>query len=679
VASAVVLPALAAATAWGNSHSPSLESNQATPAEIADASAGTPLLTEDLPDPDPKGYTDQYLFEGDVAVYDDGSTIDNEPYGQRFFATDLIYYRSDDDLFGDETEQGGRALWRRETLHWGIVDAELQFSNIDSNYLGRDGNGTDVLFTFRQSAMPISDILTLDNTFGHHRTRISSLLHSGFRYRLPSSPILGYTSSVAGIDNQVRFSTGKTGIYQGVALPHFEETGGRLTTLAYETRFKEDFELGTELAWVDGDSDVRDHTSFLLAGRYGDADGTSEHTARLLGDDDGNLGLWTDSYQELRTGPTIRYGGFYFGPDLAWTDEPISSDQMGLYLRGDTDGYRYSLSGGYDYLEIGLDSDSIGSSKTHSTFFSGNLRATRDVSIGLNTNVALRQFSGGPIEDDQIAWRMNSFASLGTKAGVARVEVFNAELNSDINANERSQRGLWTSFDWRLPQGLRLTNELRFEWDDDSRGETRRDEFSALMRYELLDNVSIGLNASLYQTQGDSFNADNGYSLNADARWAFLRNWYASFSANINVATYDIDDAGLLIRDKTSGSNSIWLNFSYARSSGRPYQTFGRNNGKAGKGRISGQVFFDENGDSLRQPSERAASGITVLLDGRYETRTNAQGRFSFDPVPTGRHEIRVLTEDAPLPWGLEDERARPVETGFRGDSAVDFALQRMN
>jgi hypothetical protein len=158
VASAVVLPALAAATAWGNSHSPSLESNQATPAEIADASAGTPLLTEDLPDPDPKGYTDQYLFEGDVAVYDDGSTIDNEPYGQRFFATDLIYYRSDDDLFGDETEQGGRALWRRETLHWGIVDAELQFSNIDSNYLGRDGNGTDVLFTFRQSAMPISDI-----------------------------------------------------------------------------------------------------------------------------------------------------------------------------------------------------------------------------------------------------------------------------------------------------------------------------------------------------------------------------------------------------------------------------------------------------------------------------------------------------------------------------------------
>jgi hypothetical protein len=145
------------------------------------------------------------------------------------------------------------------------------------------------------------------------------------------------------------------------------------------------------------------------------------------------------------------------------------------------------------------------------------------------------------------------------------------------------------------------------------------------------------------------------------------------------VATYDIDDAGLLIRDKTSGSNSIWLNFSYARSSGRPYQTFGRNNGKAGKGRISGQVFFDENGDSLRQPSERAASGITVLLDGRYETRTNAQGRFSFDPVPTGRHEIRVLTEDAPLPWGLEDERARPVETGFRGDSAVDFALQRMN
>jgi len=220
---------------------------------------------------------------------------------------------------------------------------------------------------------------------------------------------------------------------------------------------------------------------------------------------------------------------------------------------------------------------------------------------------------------------------------------------------------------------------VRVEWDDDARGETRRDEVSALMRYDLFDNMSFGLNASLYQTDGDSFNADNGYSFNADARWAFLRNWYASLSANYNASTYDIDEAGLLVRSQTSGSNSIWLNIGYSRSSGRPHQVFGRTNGRAGTGRISGQVFFDENRDSIRQPTEPAAAGVAVLLDGRYETRTDAQGRYSFSPVATGRHEVRVLTEDVPLPWGLEDERAVPVEIGFRRDSILAFALQRMN
>ena len=47
--------------------------------------------------------------------------------------------------------------------------------------------------------------------------------------------------------------------------------------------------------------------------------------------------------------------------------------------------------------------------------------------------------------------------------------------------------------------------------------------------------------------------------------------------------------------------------------------------------------------------------------------------------APTGRHEIRLLTEDVPLPWGLDDERARPVEIGFRRESRLDFTLQRIN
>ena len=156
---AVVLPMLMAGAAWGDVHGPAVVADEAQLTETEVLALSTMEITGGLPEPqiepEPAGYADQYLFEGEVAVYEDGGTIDNEPFGQRLFATELVYYRSDDDLLGDEMERGARALWRRETLHWGVVDAEIQFSNIDSDFLGRDGNGTDLLFTLRQSAMAV--------------------------------------------------------------------------------------------------------------------------------------------------------------------------------------------------------------------------------------------------------------------------------------------------------------------------------------------------------------------------------------------------------------------------------------------------------------------------------------------------------------------------------------------
>jgi hypothetical protein len=86
-------------------------------------------------------------------------------------------------------------------------------------------------------------------------------------------------------------------------------------------------------------------------------------------------------------------------------------------------------------------------------------------------------------------------------------------------------------------------------------------------------------------------------------------------------------------------------------------------------------VFFDENGDSVRQARERAAVGATVVLDGRYQARTDEQGRYSFAPVPTGEHEVTVLTEELPLPWSLDDERPRPIVVRFRQTAEVSFPL----
>jgi hypothetical protein len=124
------------------------------------------------------------------------------------------------------------------------------------------------------------------------------------------------------------------------------------------------------------------------------------------------------------------------------------------------------------------------------------------------------------------------------------------------------------------------------------------------------------------------------------------------------------------------GDRTVWLTVGYARSAGRPYPLFGNAaGGKTGTGGLSGVVFYDENRDSIRQPSERVAAGATILLDGRYEVRTDEQGRYSFAPVPTGLHEVALLTEELPLPWGLDDERPQPAAVWFRQTAVLDFPL----
>jgi hypothetical protein len=367
----------------------------------------------------------------------------------------------------------------------------------------------------------------------------------------------------------------------------------------------------------------------------------------------------------------LRYGLFYFDAELAWMDVPIASDQMGLYLRADLSKYRYSLSTSYDYYETGMDGIDLAPSEAHTVYVSSNLRLARRLSLGLNGDVSTRTYVG----DDQFMWRGNAYVQVGLLLGDARVEVFGEELDSDMPGNRRERDGFQVAFDWRIQQRLRLTTELRTERYLELASHVDRDELSVLFRYDLFDNLTLGLNTSLYRSRSDVFGVDDGIGINADARWAFHPSWYASLSLNHNRAALDTYDPTLGSYGDV-GDRTIWLTVGYARSAGQPYPLFGRAaDGKAGTGGLSGLVFYDKNRDSIRQPSEEVAAGATVVLDGRYETRTDEQGRYSFAPVPSGAHEATLLTEELLLPWGLDDERPRPITVWFRQTAVLDFPL----
>ena len=635
----------------------------------------------DMPpaEPIPAVYVDQYLFDDASPADADYGGRGPEPYGRRYLEIESGFYTAEDDLLGDDLEQGVGFRFGRETLNWGTIDLEASLAEVESDYLSRETQGSVSTLTLRHSSMPVSDTGQLFTTVGDQRAPSSSLLQSSYRLRLPTSTLRGLSTESRTNGTGLRFSSGKTGENRGIRIPRFETTGGRLTGIGLDHEIGARFMFGAELTDLSDDDDIRDHRSLLVGAGFVPTGSPQEHSARLMRDDDGNLAFWSDSRHRLGTATNLRYGVFHFGSDIVWADLPILSDQEGLYLQADAGNARFNLSGGYDFLDYGLDAAATSSFEKHSVYFNGSLQARRLLLLGLNSSFADLTYSG-IFGDQQTIMRLDLFTSIRRDIGALRLDVFFDELASTVDANWRERQGIAASLDWNMRERVRLTTELRAERNLDWRGATRYSELSTLMRYDLFDSVSFGLQASFYRTIGDFHGETGGVGLNADATWSIRPRWTGTASIYRNQAHIARSDFLPNPVAGAAGTDFFWLSIRYRQVAGQPFAQIGRRgDGTAGSGILSGQVFFDENRDGIRQPSEEAAVGVTILLDGRYETRTDTSGFYTFLPVPTGDHEVIVLVEELPLPWGLDDDTPRPARVSYRATTRVDFPLAAMD
>jgi hypothetical protein len=621
-------------------------------------------------------YVDQYLVESDAADDWYAEEIIRSD-GRRMIGAEFVYYQNSNDVVGDSTEMGLRTTMRQETRNFGDLDAEFIFSDLDSNYISRQSNNSDVMFTLRQTGVPVADHWTMNNTLGYQRTAISPVLNGGFRVRLPTSPLFGLSGQLINSNKDFLWFTGKTGYYEGTAMRQFRKDGGSLIGGAYQQEITPMIWFGGEVVNFSGNDLVRKHSSLLAAGQYARPDQSMQYDFHLLADNDSNVGLWADGMQYLPAAFQLRYGVFYLQPELAWMDRPIANNQAGLYLRTDKQAFRYTMSAGYDYLDSGLDDSLLPGTTTHSSFINGNYRITRNLTLGLNANLGLRNINALENED-QTFWRLNNFMFYKFPVGTSRVELFKSNLSSDRNINDDGRQGIRLSHDWRMPQSLRLTTELRLEQTLRSGQDRDYHEAAVNFHQEIGDNWAWGVSASAYQDTGSQSSYD-GIGLNTDMRWNFLPNWFASLTMLYNANQIDAGNFALIEFEDNPKSTSFWLTFSYSKASGQPLMSLGRNSGSSGSGRVSGTVFYDENQDFVRQPGEDPAAGILVLLDGRYEVMTDSEGRYTFDPVYTGTHRVAVITENLPLPWSLYDETPRRVEVSLRRTGEVDFPLVRIN
>jgi hypothetical protein len=88
-------------------------------------------------------------------------------------------------------------------------------------------------------------------------------------------------------------------------------------------------------------------------------------------------------------------------------------------------------------------------------------------------------------------------------------------------------------------------------------------------------------------------------------------------------------------------------------------------------------VYLDRNANELLDANETGAANVTVLLDGRYSARTDAQGRYEFPAVAAGRHVLVVVPDNLPLPWIIPGDGAIPILVETRKRTTRDIGARK--
>ena len=128
--------------------------------------------------------------------------------------------------------------------------------------------------------------------------------------------------------------------------------------------------------------------------------------------------------------------------------------------------------------------------------------------------------------------------------------------------------------------------------------------------------------------------------------------------------------------DVTKGS-ALFVTLRYETRGGTSSAPLGGTSGSAA-GSINGYLFLDVNDNNLPDANEEPAQNITVLLDGKFSTRTNALGRFEFPLVATGEHTITIVSDNLPLPWQVNDNGQRSVKVNTRETNYINIPASRL-
>jgi hypothetical protein len=639
------------------------------------------LAAEEVPSDNtpPEKYIDQ-LIDPD-APDDDFDPVYRErieqPQGRRYLGVQLHHFQEDRNGQGLTYENGLLVKWRRETRDYGDFEAEGALLGVSSDAGRSEQPSTGTLLTLRQHDFAITNDWLMQNSVGIDRTWFDPTLASSYRFKLPSTLLVGANTQLSTPAGDFRFGAGRLGRLDSGQVQTFDKTRGRLVSAGFSNQPSENLHTGIHLVHIDGANNVADHGSFAGVVEFRDAPHGRRYQAHVLADTEGAAGLWLDG--DVYAGRwRHRFGAFRLGPGLLWADATVANDLQGFYSRADMQTLRYQLAGGLEFNTSDLDDDPLlNGTRNITAFVTGSRQLGRLSSIGGAVNLRDNRSTDSTVQGDSRSIRLTGHGSHRFAVGVTRLQLQLADLENGPNHGYGS--GITWDQSWEISRALLVSSTVGYEMESGTGNDESRFTAGLLAYQEYTSRLRWDASVNWTRTENDSTGIDTN-SVNASAAllWRFRPGWEASLRASINNAREDATGA-LVGTDFDGTERTVFLSVRRDMTSGRPFDRYGVDSGKTGYGNVTGVVFFDENRDGVRQAGERAAAGVYVYLDRRYQKSTDRDGRFDFTPVPVGQHTISIALEDLPLPWGLDDEGPRPVSVDIRARTSVSIPLVRFD
>ena len=120
--------------------------------------------------------------------------------------------------------------------------------------------------------------------------------------------------------------------------------------------------------------------------------------------------------------------------------------------------------------------------------------------------------------------------------------------------------------------------------------------------------------------------------------------------------------------------DTFLLTLRYHDSSGTPNAPLGGHYGEA-SGTVSGYLSIDQN----TYHTIPVLQNITIVIDGKFSTQTDAVGFFEFPYVAAGKHSLVVIKDNMPLPWTTSGPDNIIIDVSTRKKTKVIVPLINLN